>query len=192
MVKPLNIEEWNNDLVIRMDDGSRYRAIPSSGGLWIVSQIPPPPDVVPPKPAVGRFIWPFPLSEVTSEYGRRNGRLHAGMDFGRGASNRVNTPVIASAAGRVVIANKSGSHGGYGNAVVINHGGGLHTLYAHLNWGSIPVNVGQNVTQGQKIGGIGKTGRSYGYHLHFETHEGGYNWNASSRNPRDFFKKWNK
>lgn len=184
-----------SDLLIRLEDGSRVRALESVGGLWIVSQQEEPPP--PPPPSGTRFIWPFSLSLVTSEYGMRNGRLHAGIDFGKGEANVAGTSIIASSAGKVIVANKTNSHGGYGNAVVLDHGNGLCTLYGHMRFlpsgaADVSVNVGQVVTQGQRLGGIGKTGRSFGYHLHFETHEGGYRWNASSRNPREFFPKWNR
>jgi len=107
------------------------------------------------------------------------------------------TAIIASSPGRVIVANKTNSHGGYGNAVVLDHGGGLHTLYGHMRFlpsgaADVSVNVGDVVQQGQRLGGCGKTGRSFGVHLHFETHEGGYRWDASSRNPRQFFERWNK
>ena len=198
MVKPLNVTRMGSDLLIRLDDGTRYRAIESVGDMWIVSAIEEPPVPPPPPPSSGsRFIWPFPLNLVTSEYGPRWGRLHAGIDFGRGAANVAGTAVIAASAGKVIIANKTNSHGGYGNAVVLDHGNGLHTLYGHLRFkpgggADVDVNVGQTVKQGQRLGGVGNTGASRGVHLHFETHEGGYRWNASSRNPRAFFPKWNK
>ncbi|MFH1750014.1 MAG: M23 family metallopeptidase [bacterium] len=74
------------------------------------------------------------------------------------------TPIYASDGGRVVTA--GWNSGGYGRYIVINHGNGYSTLYAHLS--SIGVGVGQYVNQGQYIGGIGSTGRSSGSHLHFE------------------------
>ena len=189
MAKPISVEKWNNEMVIRMDDGTRFRAIQGTGELWLVGH-PAPPPVDPPPPTGTRFIWPFPLNLVTSEYGQRNGRLHAGIDFGNGAANKRGNPIIASSSGHVHIANKTNSHGGYGNAVILAHGGGLFTLYGHMD--SVAVDVGQSITQGQRLGGVGNSGRSQGVHLHFETHEGGYRWDASSRNPRQFFERWNK
>lgn len=196
MARPVSIEKWNNELIVRMDDGTRARAIKSTGELWLVGQ-PPPPPPVPQPPSGARFIWPFPLNLVTSEYGPRNGRLHAGIDFGNGAANIAGTAIPAASAGKVIVANKTNSHGGYGNAVVLDHGDGLHTLYGHMRFlpngqADVSVNVGDIVQQGQRLGGVGKTGRSFGVHLHFETHEGGYRWDASSRNPRQFFERWNK
>jgi len=74
--------------------------------------------------------------------------------------------VVASATGTVVTAGWSG--GGYGNYVIIDHGNGYRTLYGHLLNNSIVVVAGNSVTQGQKIGTMGSTGRSTGTHLHFE------------------------
>lgn len=190
MAEIANIQEYGNQLVIVYSDGAKKLAYPTANGVYLISspgEEPPPP----PPPGDGKFVWPFPLNQVTSEYGPRNGRLHAGIDFGRGSSNVQGTPVPASGAGKVVIANTTNSHGGYGNAVVIDHGGGRHTLYGHLHHGTVAVSVGQTVAKGQKVGGIGQTGASQGLHLHFETHEGGYRWNASSRNPRLMLPKWN-
>lgn len=195
MARPTTIERLSNGLLVRMDDGSRYRGLDTGGDFWLVGNNEEPPPVIPP-PAGNRFIWPFSLDLVTSEYGTRNGRLHAGIDFGKGAANAPGSAIIASAAGTVTIANKTNSHGGYGNTVVLDHGGGLCTLYAHMQilpggGSDVAVNVGDVVVQGQRLGGIGKSGASQGNHLHFETHEGGYKWNASSRNPREFIPKWN-
>jgi len=71
--------------------------------------------------------------------------------------------VGAAAAGRVIFA---GAYGGYGNAVIIDHSGGMSTLYAHLS--SITVTYGEIVSAGQTIGLVGSTGLSTGPHLHFE------------------------
>jgi murein DD-endopeptidase MepM/ murein hydrolase activator NlpD len=114
-------------------------------------------------------IWPV-RGVVTSEFGTRSGRLHAGIDI----SAPTGSPAWAAKAGQVIVA---GWQGAYGNAVVISHGEGLTTLYAHLN--SISVIEGQQVRQGEVIGATGNTGRSTGPHLHFETRVG-----AGSRNPR--------
>lgn len=192
MSNPLTVEKFGSDLLVRMSDNSRHRAISSTGDMWIVSEYTAPPPPPPPDPPAGnRFVWPFTLDQVTSEYGQRWGRLHAGIDFGRGISNIQGTPIHSAASGTVVVANTTNSHGGYGNAVVVDHGGGLHTLYGHMAPGTVNVSVGQVVGQWHVLGGCGKTGQSYGVHLHFETHEGGYRWDASSRNPRTFFEKWN-
>jgi murein DD-endopeptidase MepM/ murein hydrolase activator NlpD len=115
---------------------------------------------------------------TTSSYGYRrdpfHGRLayHAGMDF-RG---RHGQPILAAAAGKV---KSVGVRQGYGNAVEIDHGKGLSTLYAHLS--GFTVKPGQVIARGAQIGKMGSTGRSTGTHLHFEVHVGG-----SPVNPRPF------
>lgn len=147
------------------------------------------PGTIPPSSGA-RFIWPFPLSVVTSEYGMRNGRLHAGMDFSGGPAVAGAT-IPASANGTVYGTFVTGTHGGYGNCVILSHGGGLYTLYAHMQDNSFMVRKGQTVHQGDGLGKLGNTGNSYGAHLHFETHQGGYRWNASSVNPRVFIPYWN-
>jgi murein DD-endopeptidase MepM/ murein hydrolase activator NlpD len=86
-------------------------------------------------------------------------RLHTGVDMHAGAG----TPIKACRAGTVVIA---GPQGGYGNCVVIDHGGGMATLYAHQS--RIAVSEGDHVSAGQVIGYVGSTGMSTGPHLHFE------------------------
>lgn len=90
---------------------------------------------------------------------------------------------MAADGGRVVEANSTSSWGqGYGYYVVIDHGGGYRTRYAHC--GKITVKVGQKVAQGQLIGYVGNTGNSQGYHLHFEVLV-----NGSSTNPVPYLKK---
>ncbi len=105
---------------------------------------------------------------VTSPYGARKSGYHYGVDIG----NKVGTAVVAAASGnviKVVSGCREGviSCGGrYGNYIVIEHSNGTKTIYAHLN--SVGVSVGDNVSQGEVIGGLGNTGRSSGPHLHFE------------------------
>ena len=94
----------------------------------------------------------------------RWGRLHAGLD----TAAPTGTPIYACWGGRVAVA---GWQGGYGNAVVIDHGGGQATLYAHQS--VIAVSVGQAVNAGQLIGYVGSTGNSTGPHLHFEVRVNG-------------------
>jgi murein DD-endopeptidase MepM/ murein hydrolase activator NlpD len=91
-------------------------------------------------------------------------RMHTGADMRAGHGE----PIHACRAGTVVA---SGWQGGYGNAVVIDHGGGMATLYGHQS--STAVNVGQHVDAGQVIGYVGSTGMSTGPHLHFEVRLGG-------------------
>jgi murein DD-endopeptidase MepM/ murein hydrolase activator NlpD len=112
-------------------------------------------------PSASGFIWPV-SGPVTSGFGWRWGRMHEGIDiaapYGAG--------VVASASGTVIHA---GWMGGYGNLVVIDHGGGLSTAYAHLS----SIVAGGSVGQGQTIGYIGCTGHCFGAHLHFEVRVNG-------------------
>jgi murein DD-endopeptidase MepM/ murein hydrolase activator NlpD len=94
----------------------------------------------------------------------RWGRMHEGIDISAGTG----TPIAAAAAGTVISA---GWMGGYGNLVVIDHGGGLATAYAHLS--GFGVGSGQSVGQGQVIGYVGCTGHCYGPHVHFEVRVNG-------------------
>ncbi len=87
---------------------------------------------------------------------------HNGVDFG----GPIGTSIRAAASGTVTVARSGGYGGGYGTYIVISHGNGTQTLYAHMN--SISVSVGQKVGQGENIGTIGNTGKSTGPHLHFE------------------------
>jgi murein DD-endopeptidase MepM/ murein hydrolase activator NlpD len=91
-------------------------------------------------------------------------RMHTGVDW----AGPTGTPIFATAAGVVV---RAGRDGGYGNLVVIRHEFGIETYYAHLS--SIGVRVGQRVSRGDRIGGMGSTGRSTGVHLHYEIRVGG-------------------
>lgn len=107
--------------------------------------------------------WPV-RGPVTSRFGRRWGRQHAGIDIGAGKG----VPIKAAKAGEVIFA---GTMGGYGNAVVIDHGSGLTTLYAHQS--RLGTSDGTSVASGDVIGYVGSTGHSTGPHLHFETRVGG-------------------
>ncbi|MGH8714251.1 MAG: peptidoglycan DD-metalloendopeptidase family protein [Casimicrobiaceae bacterium] len=94
-----------------------------------------------------------------SRFGLRHGRLHAGVDLRAAYGSAVHS----AAAGKVVFA---GMLGPYGNVVVIDHGGGLTTVYAHL--AGFLIGAGDQAGDGQRIGYVGETGRSSGPHLHFE------------------------
>jgi murein DD-endopeptidase MepM/ murein hydrolase activator NlpD len=124
------------------------------------------------KYAGGTMVWPCPSSyRVTSTYGMRKHpilrkyKLHTGVDIGasKGAS------IVAANSGTVIIAKYDNS--GYGNMVVIDHGGGITTLYAHAS--KICVKVGQEVKAGAVIAKVGSTGLSTGNHLHFEVRVNG-------------------
>ena len=108
-------------------------------------------------PSSSGLIWPV-NGPVVSGYGMRWGRLHAGIDIAVGYG----TPIHAAASGTVIF---SGWMGGYGNFVIIDHGGGMATAYGHQS--SIAVGGG-GVSQGQVIGYVGCTGHCFGPHLHFE------------------------
>ena len=105
------------------------------------------------------YMFPVTNWNVTSNFGYRWGRLHAGTDVGVPEG----TTVRASRGGQVVTA---GWVGGYGNCVIIDHGDGVCTRYGHLS--QVLVSVGQYVDQGEQIALSGNTGRSTGPHLHFE------------------------
>ncbi len=111
---------------------------------------------------------------MTSGFGQRGGRLHAGIDIGV----PIGSTVVASRGGTV---SSAGARSGYGNAVLIAHGDGFVTLYAHLS--RINVSAGQSVSGGQIIAASGNTGRSTGPHLHFEIRVDG-----SPRNPRSYLR----
>ena len=105
------------------------------------------------------YMYPVTNWNITSNFGYRWGRLHAGTDVGVPQG----TTVRASRGGQVVTA---GWVGGYGNCVIIDHGDGVSTRYGHLS--QVLVSVGQYVDQGDQIALSGNTGRSTGPHLHFE------------------------
>jgi murein DD-endopeptidase MepM/ murein hydrolase activator NlpD len=111
------------------------------------------------------WVNPNPTAAVTSCFGERWGRLHAGVDLAAAD----HTPIVAAGAGVIV---RAGVAQGYGNAVLIDHGNGYLTHYGHLS--EITVRVGQHVATGEQIGLEGSTGHSTGPHLHFEVHRGFY------------------
>jgi murein DD-endopeptidase MepM/ murein hydrolase activator NlpD len=129
----------------------------------------PPPD--PPGLGIGsgRLLQPV-AGPVTSGFGWRthpisgDRRFHPGIDI----AAPTGTPVRAADGGTVISA---GWQGGYGLTVVIDHGGGITTLYAHLS--RLDTRVGVVVRAGEQIGAVGSTGRSTGPHLHFEVRERG-------------------
>ncbi len=115
----------------------------------------------------GEFTWPTPSCYyITSSFSPRRKnpvtgiyKRHTGTDIGAAYG----AAVVAANGGTVTLA---GWNSGYGNCIIIDHGGGRATLYAHLS--AYSVSVGQTVSQGQRIGSVGSTGNSTGPHLHFE------------------------
>ena len=104
------------------------------------------------------FTNPLPGSVKTQGIHGYNG-----VDLG---GTPAGSPVLAAAGGTVIVAKGMGWNGGYGSYVVVQHSNGTQTLYAHLS--SVSVSVGSLVGAGDKLGGVGNTGRSTGNHLHFE------------------------
>jgi murein DD-endopeptidase MepM/ murein hydrolase activator NlpD len=113
----------------------------------------------------------LPGAPITSPFGYRvhpiygDSRLHTGVDMGASEG----TPIRAAGAGIVISA--GWNSGGYGNLTIIDHGGGLTTLYAHQS--SMAVSANMRVTQGQVLGRVGCTGSCTGPHLHFEVRQNG-------------------
>ncbi len=123
-----------------------------------------------PPPSVGTKEFIMPASgRLSSTFGKRWGRLHAGIDI----AATTGTPIYASDNGVVI---ESGfKNNGYGNIVKIDHQNGFVTYYAHCS--KVYVNVGDVVAKGDKIAAVGNTGRSTGPHLHFEVRENGTPYN---------------
>lgn len=126
--------------------------------------------------------WPTPgYYRITSPYGYRlhpilkTNRLHTGIDLGVPYGNNV----LASNSGKVILAKYNGS---YGYCVIIDHGGGMSSLYAHLS--AFSVKLGDTVATGQKIGQIGTSGLSTGPHLHFEVR-----LNGSHTDPQKYLRR---
>jgi len=118
-----------------------------------------------------QFLWPSAASKrITSKYGNRLHpvlkvyKLHTGIDIGAGSG----TNILASNSGKVI---KAQYNSAYGNMIIIDHGGGMSTLYAHAS--KLLVSVGQTVNRGDVIAKVGSTGYSTGPHLHFEVRKNG-------------------
>ena len=121
----------------------------------------------------GILNWPM-SGKITSPYGTRSSGFHSGIDIG----GKIGRGVYAAAGGKVVL---SSWYYAYGNCILIDHGNGMKTRYAHLS--AYKVKVGDTVERGQLIGLCGNTGRSTGPHLHFEVIV-----NGSTKNPINYLK----
>lgn len=132
-------------------------------------------------PRGSRYVWPVPgFYYLSSDYYDTIGRaaMHGAIDIA--GSGIYGSKVVAAASGKVVSGSVGGWGGGYGTYLVIDHGNGYATLYAHMS--GTAVSIGSEVKQGQTIGFVGSTGRSTGPHLHFETR-----YNGSRYNPMEEF-----
>lgn len=124
-------------------------------------------------PATGAtFMRPVNGATITSKYGKRSSGFHTGTDF----AIALGTPAYAAASGTVTFAGWKGS---YGYLVIIDHGNGYQTYYAHCS--ALYVSAGQTVKQGQNISAVGSTGNSTGPHLHFEIR-----YNGNTLNPQNY------
>ena len=127
----------------------------------------------------GKLGWPCPSSSrITSQYGYRIlfgvRDFHTGIDIGASTGSNI----VAAESGTVILANY-GWNGGYGNYIIINHGNGITTRYAHAS--KLYVTAGQTVSKGEVIAAVGTTGNSTGPHLHFEVR-----LNGSHTNPLNY------
>lgn len=191
------LQEYGNSIKVIYDDGTTDLALPTMGGLWVVS------GTEGGTPS-GSWIWPFPLTTVVSEFGPRTGvgagTFHEGIDFAGGAASS-GADIPCASEGTVQLA---GSHVNFGNYVIVHHGTvgayDLKTLYAHMNATPL-VSTGATVTKGQTLGYVGETGDATGPHLHFETHKcsvgGSIIWNVTDNSnprtavdPRDFMAEY--
>lgn len=117
--------------------------------------------------ATGTFIWPLPYTkQISSHFANRWGAMHGAIDISNGSTN--GKPIIASDGGTVIEAQY---HGSWGYYVLIDHGNGFKTRYAHCS--KLEVRAGEKVAQGQYIAKVGNTGYSTGPHLHFEVIKNG-------------------
>lgn len=121
------------------------------------------------------FAWPANSRKINSPYGYRNGGYHYGIDI----DGELGDPIYAAVSGFV---KESRPANGYGWVIVIDHGSGLTTVYAHMYSSTVLVSPGQRVRKGQRIASIGNNGRSTGPHLHFEVRQ-----NGTPQNPMNYY-----
>lgn len=140
------VQDWGPPQISRDNPASAANYGPGSCGEVYTGAI-----------GYGTFIWPTDYHYITQGY---NSSIHPAIDIGGSTGD----PIYATDAGVVVYA--GWSNWGYGNLIVLDHGNGWQSAYAHLS--SLSVGCGQSVFQGTVIGGLGSTGNSTGPHLHFE------------------------
>jgi len=128
----------------------------------------------------GNFAWPVPgYYTISSQFGRRWGRNHNGIDIASSNGTVYGAKIVAADSGTVIL---SKYYSGYGYCVIVNHGNGFTTLYAHMKAQSA-LRVGDSVTKGSTIiGYVGATGNVTGPHLHFEI-----TYNGSYVNPMNYY-----
>ena len=124
----------------------------------------------------GKFVWPIRTGALSSRFGPRGDSFHDGVDIAAPEG----TPVYASRAGRVIYSDQIP---GYGNIVIVDHGDGLSTVYAHNSVNE--VHQGDVVRQGDRLSRVGRTGRTTGANLHFELRS-----QNVARNPIFYLPPW--
>jgi len=181
MTEATYLYDSGDTIIVGMNNGQRVIAYPTGSDLWLIGEA----DIV--APPDDAFIYPFNFDFATSEFGWRtdpfgsgNQVFHSGIDGSTGAGVGFGADVIA-ANGGTVIASGWNVRGGWGNSIIIDHGSGLWTGYAHMQSGSPFFDVGDTVDRGDVLGLVGSTGSSTGAHLHFSTWD-----NGTLVNPRNF------
>ncbi len=173
--KPLSGEERS-----ALERSLREDLLPPAASRPEPARPSPPAEVPRPQPPRTRvrtdaeFAWPI-VGPINSPFGPRHGRLHGGIDIGSPHYQEVG----AAADAEVIYAKDTA--GPLGKAVVLQHGRGFRTVYAHLS--IIVAREGDTVKQGQAIGGVGETGRATGPHLHFEIRRNGVALNPEEHLP---------
>lgn len=201
--KQANLREFQNELVknetqlqdalaqLYEDRTSEEELLAMAIEMQEILERTPPPQVTTPispsgvqTPNASGLAHPMPGSRVTSEFGPRWGTHHSGIDLV--VDGNPSAAILSAAAGTVTLAGWNDSMGWW---VIISHNINdqrVDTVYAHLRY-SPPISAGEVVSQGQVIGTKGNTGNSFGAHLHFEVHPGGFAWGSPRGvNPRQW------